>query len=85
VNRPKRFRPLNTHTEHKELSSDGIKERQCPTDRLQTLRTNLYQTMDHNSEKLLRLNPYPILDSDPTLNNLSYSNALSKSPLTLGK
>lgn len=85
VNRLKKFRSSDSHLEHKELSSDGIKERLCPINRLKTLRTNLHQTMDRNSERLLKLNPYPILDSDPTLNNLNYSNALPKSPHTLGK
>lgn len=85
VNRLKKFRSSDSRLEHKELSSDGIKERLCPIGRLQTLRTNLHQTMDRNSDRLLKLNPYPILDSDPTLNNLNYSNLLSKSPHTLGK
>jgi len=85
VNRLKVFRLSDSHQEHKKLSSDKIKERVCPIDRLQTLRTNLHQTTDRNSERLLKLNPYPILDTDPTLNNLNYSNALSKSPHALGK
>lgn len=85
MNRIKRSRPLDTHQEHNALSSDSIKERRCPVDRLQTIRTNLHQTMDHNSERLLTLTPYPILDTDPTLDNLSYSNALSRSPHSIGK
>ncbi|CAH1733347.1 unnamed protein product [Aphis gossypii] len=35
--------------------------------------------MDHNKERLLELSPYPILDTDPTLENLNYSNEISKS------
>ncbi|XP_060848643.1 tubulin monoglutamylase TTLL4-like isoform X1 [Rhopalosiphum padi] len=84
MNRIKRSRPLDTHQEHNAFSPDGIKERWCPMDRLQNLRTNLHQTMDHGSERLLKLNPYPILDTDPILDNLNYSNALSKSPHLLG-
>jgi len=85
MNRIKRSRPLDTHQEHNAFSSDGIKERWCHIDRLQTLRTNSHQTMDHSSERLLKLNPYPILDTDPTLDNLNYSNALSRFPHSLGK
>lgn len=85
MNRPKISQPLDTHQEHNELSSDGIKERWCPMDRLQTLHTNFQQTRDQSSEKLLKLNPYPILDTDPTLHNLNYSNASSKSPHTFGE
>lgn len=84
MNRIKRSRPLDTHQEHNAFSSDGIKERWCHIDRLQTLRTNSHQTMDHSSERLLKLNPYPILDTDPTLDNLNYSNALSRFPHSLG-
>jgi len=77
---------LDTYQQHNEFSSDGIKERWGPIDRLQTLRTNSHQTMDHSSEKLLKLNPYPILSTDPTLDILNYSNTSSR-PLisSLGK
>lgn len=84
MNRIKRSRPLDTHQEHNAFSPDGMKERWCPIDRLQTIRTNVYQTTDHSSERLIKLNPYPILDTDPILDNLNYSNALSKSPHSLG-
>jgi len=79
VNRIKRSRPFD-NKEHNTFSSDGIKERWCPVDRLQTLRAYLHQPMDHSSENFLKLNPFPVLDTDPTLNNLNYSNALSKFP-----
>ncbi|VVC44640.1 Hypothetical protein CINCED_3A020272 [Cinara cedri] len=71
-------RPLNTHQENNEKALDGIKEARCSIDRLQTLCTNLHQTMDHSSEKLLKLNPYPILDTDPTMDNLNFSTTLPK-------
>lgn len=85
MNRVKRSRPLDTHQEHNALSSDGIKDRQCSLDRIQTLRSNLHHTVDHSSERLLKLTPYPILDTDPTLNNLNFSNTLSRSPHSIGK
>jgi len=85
MNKVKKPQPLDTHQEHNEFSADGIKERRYPIDRIQTFRTDFQQTMDRSSEKLLKLNPYPILDTDPTLNNLNYSNALSKSPHLFGK
>lgn len=84
MNRIKRSRPLDTHQEHNGLSTDGIKERRCPIDRLQTLRTNIHQTMD-NSDRLLKLTPYPILDTDPTLDSLNFSNTLSRSSHSIGK
>ncbi|KAE9524189.1 hypothetical protein AGLY_015434 [Aphis glycines] len=80
MNRIKRSRPFDTHQEHNTFSSDGIKERWCPVDRLQTHGAYLYQPMNHSSENFLKLNPFPVLDTDPTLNNLNYSNALSKFP-----
>jgi len=83
--RIKRSRPLDTHQEHDTFSSDGIKKRWCPIDRLQTLRTNSHQTMDHSKERLIKLNPYLILDTDPTLDNVNHSNALSRSPHSIGK
>lgn len=85
MNRVKRSRPLDTHQEHNAYSSDGIKERLCPVDRLQTLRTSLHPTMDHSSERLLKLTPYPILDTDPSLDNLNYSNVLTRSSHSTGK
>jgi len=85
LNKLKISLPLDTHQEHNEFSKDGIKERRCPLDRIQTLRTDFQQTMDRSSEKLVKLNPYPIMDTDPTLNNLNYSNALSKSLHLFGK
>lgn len=85
MNRIKRSRPLDTYQENNAFSLDGIKERRCSIDRLQTLHTNLHQTMDHTSERLLKLTPYPILDTDSTLDNLNYSAALSRShPLGKG-
>ncbi|XP_060848060.1 tubulin monoglutamylase TTLL4-like [Rhopalosiphum padi] len=80
----RRSQPLDIHQQYGAFSLDGIKEHLCPIDRLQTLHTNLHQKMDHNKEPLLKLNPYLILDTDPTLDNLNYSNALSKSPYPLG-
>ncbi|VVC41200.1 Hypothetical protein CINCED_3A015863 [Cinara cedri] len=78
MNRIKKSRPLDTHQENNAFSIDGIKERRCPIDRLQTIRTNLHQTMDHSSERLLKLPPYPILNTDPTLDNLNFSTTLPK-------
>ncbi|XP_022163960.1 uncharacterized protein LOC111029304 [Myzus persicae] len=83
MNRIKRFQPLDIHQQHKSLSSDGIKELWKPMDQLQTLHTNLHQIKNHSSEVLLKLNPYLILDTDPTLDNLNYSNTLSRSPQSL--
>ncbi|CAI6358011.1 unnamed protein product [Macrosiphum euphorbiae] len=80
MNKTKKSRPLDKQQEHNEFSADRIKERRCTIDRIQTLRTEFQQTTDRSSEKLLKLNPYPILNSGPTSNNLNYSNALSKSP-----
>ncbi|XP_025418324.1 tubulin polyglutamylase TTLL4-like [Sipha flava] len=41
---------------------------------------NVHQKIDLSSEKLLKLNPYPILSTDQSLKNLNISNKLSKSP-----
>lgn len=84
MNRIKRSRALDTHPEHNAFSTDGIKERQCSVDRFQTLRANLHQKMDHSSERLLKLRPFPILDTDAALDNLDFSNALSRSPHSIG-
>jgi len=81
----KKSRSFDIHKEHNTISSDGIKEQRCPIDRLQTVRTNLHQTMDHSSKKLLKLKPYLVLDTDPTLVNLNYSNPLSRYPRSFGK
>jgi len=85
MNKTKKSRPLDKQQEHNEFSADRIKERRCTIDRIQTLRTDFQQTTDLSSEKLLKLNPYPILNSGPTSNNLNYSNALPKSPHSFGK
>lgn len=77
--------PLDTHQQHNVFSSDGIKEQWYPIDRLQTFRTNSYETMDHSSERLLKLSPHPIFNTDPTLDNLNYSNASSRPLNSLGK
>lgn len=83
MNRIKRSRPLDTRQEHNAFSSDVIKERRGP-DCLQTLHTNVHTTMDH-SERLLKLNPYPILDTDSTLDGLNFSNTLYRSPHVIGE
>uniref|UniRef100_A0A2S2N7U1 Uncharacterized protein n=1 Tax=Schizaphis graminum TaxID=13262 RepID=A0A2S2N7U1_SCHGA len=83
VNTIKRSQSLDIHQQINALTSDEIKEQLCPIDHLQTLHTNLHQKMDHSKERLLKLSPYPILDTDPTLENLSYLNAISKSPNSL--
>lgn len=85
MNRIKRSRPLDTHQEHNAFLSDGIKERRCPVDCLQSFHSNLHPTLEHSSERLLKLAPYPILDTDPTLNGLHFSNALPRSPHSIGK
>lgn len=84
VNRIKRSRPLDTHQLHNSYTPDGIKDWICP-DRLQTLHNNLQPTMDHNSERLLKLNQFPILDTDSTLNSLHFSKTLPRSPHSIGK
>ena len=82
----KRSRPLDIHQSHKTFSSEnGIKEQCHLKDNLQTFRTNFQQTMDRNKEKLLKLNPYLILDTDPTLDDSNYSNVLSRYPNSFGK
>jgi len=81
----KRSRTFDTHQEHNVFLSDRTKECQCSNDRLQTLHTDLHQTVDHSSERQLKLNPYLILDTDPTLDNLKYSNALYRYSHSLGK
>lgn len=85
MNRIKRSQTFDIHQEYSLFLSDRTEEHWCPIDRLQTLHTNLYQTADHSSEKRLKLNPYLILDTDPTLNNLNYSNGLSRYSDSLGK
>lgn len=88
MNLVKKSRPLDNHQAHKIITSDGIKERGHLKDRVQTLRTDFQQTMDRNKEKkekLLKLNPYIILDTDPTLDNLNYSNGLSRNPHSFSK
>lgn len=81
MNRIKRSQPLDTHQQYSALSSDEIKEQLCPIDYLQSI----HKKMDHNKERLLELSPYPILDTDPTLENLNYSNAISKPFNSLSK
>jgi len=85
TNKIKRSQTFDTHKVHNVFLSDRTKECQCPKDYLQTLHTNLHQTVVHSSERQLKLNPYLILDTDPTLDNLKYSNALSKYSHSLGK
>jgi len=85
MNLIKKSRPLDIHQAHKTFSSDGIKEQWHLKDNLRTFRTNFQQTMDRNKEKLLKLNPYLILDTDPTLDDLNYSNVLSRYPNSFGK
>lgn len=84
MNRIKRSRPLDTHQEHNAFSLDGIKERRCPVDRLQNLRGSLHPTIEHSSERLIKLSPYPILDTDPSLDSLNFSNPISRSPHSIG-
>ncbi|XP_025207302.1 uncharacterized protein LOC112603094 [Melanaphis sacchari] len=79
----KQSQPFDIHQQYNAFSLDGIKEQLCPIDHLQTSHTNLHQKMDHGKETLLKLNPYLILDTDPTLNSLNYSNVLSRSPHSL--
>jgi len=81
----KKSKPLDIHQAHKTFSSDGTKERWHPKDNLQTLRTDFQQTMDRNKEKLLKLNPFLILDTDPTLDDLNNSNVVSRYPHSFGK
>lgn len=85
MNKIKRSRPLDTHQEHNAFSSDGIKERRCPVDRLQTIRSNLHPAIENSSERLQKLSSYPILDSEPPLNGLHFSNSLCRSPHSKGK
>ncbi|XP_025190868.1 tubulin polyglutamylase TTLL4-like [Melanaphis sacchari] len=84
MNKIKKPQLFDTRKEHNTFSSDGIKERRCSIDRLQTVRSNMHKTRNHNSEKLLELNPYLILDTDPTLKNLNFSNPLSRYPHSFG-
>lgn len=35
-----------------------------------------YQKIDRSSERLIKLNPYSIVDTDPTLDNFNISNTL---------
>lgn len=78
MNLIKKSRPIDIHQAHKTISSNGIKERWHLKDNLQTLRTDFQQTMNRNKEKLLKLNPYLILDTDPTLDDFNYSNVQSR-------
>jgi len=75
----------DTYQQHNVFSSDGIIKQWYPLDCLLTFRINLHQTMGHNSEILLKLSPYTILNIDPTLDDLNYSNALSRFLNSLGK
>jgi len=79
----KRNQPLDNQLAHNSFSSDGNKERWYPKDCLQTVSSNLHQTMNCNTEKLLKLNPYLILDTDPTLDNMNCSN-ISRCPHSVG-
>ncbi|XP_050428184.1 uncharacterized protein LOC126838099 isoform X2 [Adelges cooleyi] len=72
----KRGRPLDAHQDNNAYSSDVIKERCCAVDRMPSLHANLH--VDHSGERLLKLNPYPVLDTDPTLENVNYVNSTSK-------
>lgn len=85
MNKIKRFRSLDISQQHTAFSSDAIKEQCSSKDQLQTLSTNLHQIKDHSSEILIKLNPYLILDTDPTLDNLNHSNKLSRFPHSSGK
>jgi hypothetical protein len=53
-------------------------------DTQKTLGANLYQNIDLSSERLLKLAPYPILDTDPGLKNLNFSSKLSRYPHSIG-
>lgn len=83
MNRIKKSRLHDEHQEYNSLSPDGIKERQ-DLDRLQTIKTNFHFTINH-SDRLLKLNPYPILDTDPALGGLNFSNKLYRSPHVISK
>ncbi|XP_026818449.1 tubulin polyglutamylase TTLL4-like [Rhopalosiphum maidis] len=87
MNRIKRSQIFDTHQEHNVFLSDRTKECWHSIDRLQTLHNNLHPTVDYtcSSERQLKLNPYLILDTDPILDNLSNSNALSRYSHSLGK
>lgn len=85
MNRIKRSRPLDTHQDHNAYSSDGIKERQCPVDRIQTIRSNLHPAIDNSSEILQKLSSYPTLESEPSLNSLNFSNSSCRPPHSNGK
>jgi len=85
MNRIKRSQPLDIHQQCNAFTLDRIKKQVYPIDRLQTLHTNSHKKVDHSKETLLKLNPYLILDTDPTLDNLNYSSALSRSSHSLGK
>lgn len=76
---------FDTYQKHNAFSPHGIKERRYPVDRLQTLRSNSHSSTDHTARRLLKLNPYPILDIDPSLDSLNFSSALTKSPRQIGK
>lgn len=84
MNRIKRSRPHDTSQELNSFSPDRIKEQRCPVDRLQTLHSNSYSTMD-NSGRLLKLNPFLILDTDPSLDSLKFSSALPRTLRPIGK
>jgi tubulin polyglutamylase TTLL4 len=88
MNRIERSQLFDTHQEHNVFLSDRTKECWHSIDCLQTLHNNLHQTVDHtycSSERQLKLNPYLMLDTDPTLDNLKNSNALSRYSHSLGK
>lgn len=78
MNRIKRSRPLDTHQEHNAFSSDGPKERR-------SLRSNFHPTIDHGSERLIKLSSYPVLDTDSTLDSINFPNAISRSSHSIGK
>lgn len=83
INRIKRSRQLDISQEHNAFSSARIKER-CPVDRLQTFHSNSYSNTDNSSKRLLKLNPFLILDTDPSLDSSNVSRALSRSPRPIG-
>uniref|UniRef100_A0A2S2PW90 Uncharacterized protein n=2 Tax=Schizaphis graminum TaxID=13262 RepID=A0A2S2PW90_SCHGA len=85
MNRIKISQTFDTHQEHNVFISDSTNECWRPIDRVQTLHNNIHKTVNNSSEGQLKLNPYLILDTDPTLNNLNYLNALYRYPHSLGK
>lgn len=85
MNRIKRSQTFDTYQEHNVFLSDKTNEYWCPIDRVQTLHNNIHKIVNNSSERQLKLNPYLILDTDPTLNNLNYLNILYRYPHSLGK